>query len=179
MKVCLYGAGSNLIDKSFIDEFYKLGEEIAKNNHKLIFGGGDTGIMGAVAAGVHDNNGKTLGIAPHWIDEFEALCTNCSDFIYVDTMDERKNLFLKNSDCFIIAPGGFGTLDELFEILTLKKIKRHSKEIIIFNFNNYYDTLVKMLNEMDEKGFLYSSEELFKVFTTVQEVIDYVNSLKI
>ena len=95
MKICLYGAASRNIDKSFTDECYRLGAEIAKKGHTLIFGGGDTGIMGAVSQGVIDNNGKTVGIAPKWIDDFEKLSPNCSEFIYVDSMDERKNLFLE------------------------------------------------------------------------------------
>ena len=174
MKICLYGAASRNIDKSFTDECYKLGAEIAKKEHTLIFGGGDTGIMGAVSQGVIDNNGKTVGIAPKWIDDFEKLSPNCSEFIYVDSMDERKNLFLEKSDAFIIAPGGIGTLDELFEILTLKKLKKHDKEIIIFNLNSYYDKIIGMLNEMDEKKFLNTKFELFKIADTVDDVLNYL-----
>ena len=109
---------------------------MAEKGHMLVFGGGDTGMMGACARGVHDNNGKSLGIAPEWINNFEPLCENCSEFIYVNTMDERKKKFEENSDAFIISPGGIGTLDEFFEIITLKKLKQINQEIIIFNIRN-------------------------------------------
>ena len=120
MKICLYGAGSNNIKSKYLKESYKLGEEIAKRGHSLVFGGGSTGVMGAVSKGVLDNNGKVLGIAPEWMGEFEAICEDCDEFIYTKSMDERKNLFLEHSDAFIIGPGGIGTLDEFFEIIVLK-----------------------------------------------------------
>ena len=178
MHICLYGSGSRKTDKIYINEAYKLGCEIAKNNHTLVFGGGDTGMMGACARGVHDSNGKSIGIAPEWIGDFEPLFRECSEFIYVDSMDERKQKFLENSDAFIISPGGIGTLDEFFEIITLRKLKQHNKEIIIFNINHYYDTMLKMIEEMGEKGFLYKQEELFKVASSINEIFNYIKSGK-
>ena len=89
-------------------------------------------------------------------------------------MDERKNKFVENSDAFIISPGGIGTLDEFFEIITLRKLKRHNKEIVIFNINGFYDTMIKMIDEMSEKGFLYKQTELFKVTDNVEEIFEYL-----
>lgn len=175
MNICLYGAGSRKIDEIYTDGAYALGCEIAKRGHKLVFGGGDTGIMGACAKGVEDNDGKTLGISPEWIGDFEPLHSRCSEFIYVDTMDERKRKFLENSDAFIIAPGGIGTMDEFFEIITLKKLKQHDKPIIIFNINHFYDTMIKMIDEMDEKGFLYKQESLFYTTSEIDEIFEYLN----
>ena len=79
--------------------------------------------------------------------DIHPLCEECSDFIYVDSMDERKNKFLENSDVFIISPGGIGTLDEFFEINTLKKLKQHDNEIIIFNINHFFDKMIEMIDE--------------------------------
>ena len=87
-------------------------------------------------------------------------------------MDERKREFVNNSDAFIISPGGIGTLDEFFEIITLKKLKRHDKQIIVFNINHFFDTMLRMIDEMGEKGFLYKQEEIFKVATTVDEIFE-------
>ena len=174
MRICLYGAGSRKIDEIYLNESYKLGCELALRQHTLVFGGGDTGVMGACVKGVNDNDGQSIGIAPEWIDNFEPLCKKCSEFIYVDTMDERKKEFLNYSDAFIIAPGGIGTLDEFFEILTLKKLKKHSKPIIVFNINGYYDTMLEMLNEMNDKGFLYKQEELFKVANSIDEIFKHI-----
>lgn len=174
MNICLYGSGSRQIDDIYTDEAYKLGCELAKNGHTLVFGGGETGMMGACAKGCHDNNGKTIGIAPEWIGNFEPLCESCSEFIYVDSMDERKNKFLENSDMFIISPGGIGTLDEFFEIITLKKLNQHDKEIIVFNMNNFFDKMFEMIDEMGEKGFLYKQSELFKKAYTIEEIKEYL-----
>lgn len=174
MNICLYGSGSRKIDRIYTDAAYELGCRIAQEGHVLVFGGGNTGMMGACAKGVHDNNGKTIGIAPEWIGSFEPLCEKCSEFIYVDSMDERKREFLNNSDAFIITPGGIGTLDEFFEIITLKKLKRHDKEIIVFNINHFFDTMLKMIDEMGEKGFLYKQEELYKTATNTEEVFKYL-----
>lgn len=170
MNICLYGSGSRKTDRIYTDEAYTLGCKLAKMGHTLVFGGGDTGMMGACAMGVHDNNGKSLGIAPEWIGKFEPLCEECSSFIYVDSMDERKQKFLDNSDAFIISPGGIGTLDEFFEVITLKKLKRHDKPIVVFNVNGFYDTMLKMIDEMGEKGFLYKQEKLFETATTIDEI---------
>ena len=174
MRICLYGSGSRKIDEIYTDVAYELGTLIAQKGHTLVFGGGNTGMMGACAHGVHDNNGKSIGIAPEWIGNFEPICQDCSEFIYVDTMDERKNKFVENSDAFIISPGGIGTLDEFFEIITLRKLKRHNKEIVIFNINGFYETMIKMIDEMSEKGFLYKQTELFKVTDNVEEIFEYL-----
>ena len=174
MNICLYGSGSRKIDEIYTDAAYQLGCKMAERNHTLVFGGGDTGMMGACAHGVQDNAGKTIGIAPEWIGEFEPLCKNCSEFLYVDSMDERKGEFLKNSDAFIISPGGIGTLDEFFEIVTLKKLKKHDKAIVIFNINHFYDKMLEMIDEIGDRGFLYKQETLYQVATSIEEVLDYI-----
>ena len=174
MNICLYGSGSRKIDKVYTDEAYNLGRVMAQKGHTLVFGGGDTGMMGACAKGVHDNNGNSIGIAPEWIDNFEPICQECSEFIYVNTMDERKRGFYDNSDAFIISPGGIGTLDEFFEIITLKKLKQQDKPIIVFNIDHFYDKMFEMIDEMAEKGFLYKQDEIFKVATSINEIFDYL-----
>ncbi|MBQ2831083.1 TIGR00730 family Rossman fold protein [Methanobrevibacter sp.] len=174
MNICLYGSGSRNIDKIYTDAAYELGCEIAKNGHTLVFGGGKTGMMGACAKGVHDNDGKSIGIAPEWIGKFEPLCEKCTTFIHVDTMDERKNEFVKNSDAFIITPGGIGTLDEFFEIITLKKLKQHNKEVIVYNINHFFDKMFEMIDEMGKKGFLYKQEDIFKTANSCDEIMKYL-----
>ena len=174
MNICLYGSGSRKIDKTYTDEAYKLGCMLAEAGHTLVFGGGDTGIMGACARGVHDTGGKTVGIAPPWIGNFEPLCDGCDEFIYVDSMDERKREFVKNSDAFIIAPGGIGTMDEFFEIITLKKLKQIDSKIIVFNISNFYSKMFEMLDEMNEKGFLYKQTDIYKTADNLDEIFEYL-----
>ncbi len=174
MNICLYGSGSRKIDDVYTDKAYELGYQLAKRGHTLVFGGGDTGMMGACAKGIHDNNGSSIGIAPEWIGNFEPLCEKCSKFIYVDSMDERKREFVKNSDAFIITPGGIGTLDEFFEIITLRKLKQHDKQIIVFNIAHFFDKMFEMIDEMSEKGFLYKQEEIFKIANDIDDVFKYL-----
>ena len=174
MNICFYGAGSRNINNNFKEKGYELGCQIAKRGHNLVFGGGNTGMMGAVVKGVNENNGKSIGIAPKWIEKFEKLSDECSEFIYVDSMDERKRKFLEKSDAFIIGPGGIGTLDEFFEVLTLKKLKKHRKAIVVLNIDNYYGTMMEMIHEMAEKGFLYEQESLFRLTNNVDETLNYL-----
>ena len=172
MKICLYGAGSTQIKSKYLDESYKLGEEIAKRGHSLVFGGGSTGVMGAVSKGAIDNKGKVLGIAPEWMEEYEGMCKDCDEFIYTESMDERKSLFLKHSDAFIIAPGGIGTLDEFFEIIVLRKLNRHDKKIIVFNMFDYYDPMFEMIDFMIAEGFMKEEidKNTFKIADTMGKV---------
>ena len=90
-------------------------------------------------------------------------------------MDERKKKFVENSDAFIISPGGIGTLDEFFEIITLKKLKQIRQEIIIFNIAGFYDKMLEMIDEMGEKGFLYKQEELFNIADSIDEIFEYLD----
>lgn len=176
MKICLFGAGSKTIDKTFLDSGYQLGKMIGTSNHTLVFGGGNDGMMGSVARGCYENNGQIIGIIPEWMDEFEELFKNCDKVIFTKTMDERKLKFIEISDLFIIAPGGIGTLDEFFEVWTLKKVKNHDKSIIILNIDHYYDKLLEMLDEMIEKGFISSEDKnMFTVTTNIDETFNYIN----
>ena len=178
MKICLYGAGSTQIKTKYLDESYKLGQEIAKRGHSLVFGGGSTGVMGAVSKGVLDNNGKVLGIAPEWMEEFEGICNDCDEFISTKSMDERKGLFLKHSDAFIIAPGGIGTLDEFFEIIVLKKLNQHNKKIIVFNVFGFYDPMLEMLDFMIGEGKVREKIEksTFKIADSIEKVFKYLEN---
>ena len=85
-----------------------------------------------------------------------------------------KNKFLEKSDAFIVTPGGIGTMDEFFEIVTLKKLKQHDKPIIVFNIDNFFNKMFEMLDEMGEKGFLYKQEEMFKTANSIDEILGYL-----
>lgn len=174
MRICLFGAGSRNIDKDFLEVGYSLGVEIAKHGHCLVFGGGAEGLMGAVARGVYDNDGEIISIYPELMSDFEDLFEDYSKLIITSGMDDRKKNFLKYSDCVLVTPGGIGTLDEFFEVLTLKKLRLHEKPIIIFNYNHFFDKMLDMLNEMIDEGFVDSTNnDLFVVTTTVQETLEY------
>lgn len=179
MKVCLYGAASSQINEVFIKTGEELGRELVKHNHSLVFGGGRNGMMGAVARGVKENNGNILGISPEYFEEnnAEISFSGCTEFLKTKTMRERKRLLDENSDAFIITPGGVGTFDEFFEILTLKQLGRHNKPIVIFNIDNYYEHLLKMIQISVEKNFIpQECTKLYKITSTIQETLDYIEN---
>ena len=177
MKICLYGAGSSRINEDYKKTGYQLGCKIANRGHSLIFGGGSTGMMGAVSKGVNDNNGRTVGIAPQWMDDFEGISDDCDRFIKTEAMEDRKRLFEEFSDAFIITPGGLGTLDEIFEIITLKKLHIHNKPIVIFNMNHFYDSMLEMIDFMIKENTIpEDNRNLFKVCYTIEETLDYIES---
>lgn len=175
MNICVYGASSNTIDNSYIEANLALGRLIAKQGHTVVFGGGACGMMGAVARGARSEGGDVLGISPAFFKVDGSLYDECTDFIYTETMRERKQLLEDRSDGFVISPGGVGTLDEFFEIFTLRQLSKHKKPIVIFNVNHYYDLLIKFLNECIEQNFMSErNRELFYVTDKQQDVIDYI-----
>ena len=179
MKICVYGAASSLIDESFIKAGEELGRKIAERGHGLVFGGGNNGMMGAPARGVYEKGGYILGIAPKFFEENnpEISFDNCTEFINTETMRERKRLLDEMSDAFIVAPGGIGTFDEFFEILTLKQLGRHNKAIVILNINGYFNDMLKMMSHAIDKKFITTDcVELYKVLNTADEALDYIES---
>ncbi len=154
MNICVYGAASNKIDKIYIEKTEELGKYLAKNSIGLIFGAGANGLMGAAARGAFSEYGKIIGIVPRFFTGDGIRFEKCTETIFTDTMRERKKLMEEMSDAFIIAPGGIGTLDEFFEIFTLQNLNQHQKPVVIYNINGFYDTMLLMLKELVEKGFL-------------------------
>ena len=177
MKICIYGASSNAIDKSFLDAGEQLGEAIAQNNHTVVFGGGAAGLMGAVARGAHSENGEIIGICPSFFNVDGALFTDCTEMIYTETMRERKQLLDEMSDAFVITPGGIGTFDEFFEIYTLRQLAVHQKPIVIFNTNGYYNPLIDMLNNAIDKAFMPATNmDLLFISDDPQKIINHIQN---
>ena len=179
MKVCVYGAASSLIDESYIKAGVELGKKMVERNLGLVFGGGANGMMGAVAKGVYEKEGDIVGVIPEFFQEAgsEISFNECTEYIYTDTMRERKRYLEEKSDAFIVAPGGIGTLDEFFEILTLKQLGRHNKAIALYNVNGFYDELENMMTtSIKEKFITDDCKELYKVFTDIDEMLDYITS---
>lgn len=154
MNICLYGASSNAIAKSYINPTEELGAKIAERGHTLIYGGGGAGLMGAAARGVYSRGGRIIGVVPSFLNVDGILFDNCNEMIFTETMRERKQLMEEKSDAFVMVPGGLGTFDEFFEILTLKQLGRHSKPVAVFNINGYFDSLIEQLKNAVHKQFM-------------------------
>ena len=177
MNICVYGASSNDIDKSFITAAENLGKKMAERSHTLVYGAGANGVMGGVARGVTAGGGKVVGIVPRFFNVDGILYDKCDELVHTHTMRERKQLMEERSDAFIMAPGGIGTFDEFFEMLTLKQLSRHTKAIAVFNVNGYYDGLIGfMKNAVHEKFMKPECLSLFSVFSDIDEMLDYIEA---
>ena len=154
MNICVFGASSDRIDHRYFDAAYELGVLIARGGHRLVFGGGKEGLMGACARGVLSEGGRPLGIAPLFFDETGILMKDNCDLVFTDTMAERKSCMEDEADAFIALPGGIGTFEEFTEVLTLRQLGRHCKPIALLNTLGYYNALEAMLREASEKGFM-------------------------
>ena len=179
MKICVYGAASSTIDKEYITKVEQMGREMVARGHSLVFGGGGNGLMGAAARGVRAAGGHILGVIPKFFDDekVEAVYEFCDELIEPDTMRERKQIMEDNADAFIIVPGGIGTFEEFFEILTLKQLCRHNKPIAIYNLKNYYHEIMLVLKAAIEKNFLREDcNQLFFVSDDLEKVFAYVEA---
>lgn len=175
MKLCLYGASSNLINRKYIEATEKLGEELAKRGHTLVFGGGANGLMGAAARGVTKVGGEIIGISPKFFDVDGVLYDKCTEFVYTETMQERKHLLVTKSDGFIVMPGGPGTFDELFETLSLRQLGIHNKPIAVFNIDGYFDPLGQMLKNAYDGNFMTKEIlELCPLFNNETDLLKYL-----
>lgn len=175
MNICVYGASSNEIDRSYIEAGELLGKRMAKRGCGLVFGGGANGMMGAVARGVFSEGGTILGVAPSFFNVDGILFEHCTEMIYTETMRERKQTMEDNADAFIMTPGGVGTFEEFFEILTLRQLGRHEKPIGVLNTNGYYNDLLAMMQTAIDRGFLHEAcKQIYGVYTNVDELLDYL-----
>ncbi len=144
-------------NENFEKTAVQIGSQLALHKKKIVYGGGNKGLMGAVANGALQNNGRVLGIMPKLLSSKEHLHTGITDIQIVPDMHTRKRLMYEACDIAIVLPGGFGTMDELFEMITWNQLLIHDKKIILLNISGYYDALIKHLHIMQEENFLYSN----------------------
>ena len=163
MNICVFGASSNELDQDFYTAAQALGRSIAAGGHTLVYGGDAGGLMGACARGAAELGDAIIGIAPRFFDEPGILYKDRGQLIYTDTMAQRKQLMEEKADAYIVLPGGIGTFEEFFEVLTLKQLGRHSKPMVMLNTLGYYDALVETLCKTAEAGFM--SRNCLELFT--------------
>ncbi|EAZ82190.1 LOG family protein [Algoriphagus machipongonensis] len=150
-----------------------LAQEMIKRDHELIYGAGRVGLMGIIADEMLNAGKEVTGIIPQKLVDREVAHTGCTELIVVETMRDRKWLMAEQGDGFIAMPGGIGTLEELFEIMTLNQLHYIQKPLALYNVNGYYDKLIDFLNHAMEQGFLYpEQEELLIVSDDPVEILD-------
>ncbi|WP_296383758.1 TIGR00730 family Rossman fold protein [Winogradskyella sp.] len=180
MKSISVFCGSSLgNDEGIISEAYTLGQTLANRNITLVYGAAKIGVMGKVAQGTIESGGEVIGIIPVFLKTKEIVHTELTELIVTDNMHDRKVIMYEKSDGFIIIPGGFGTMDEFFEITTWGQLGLHTKPIGILNTNGYYDALIAQCKMMVERGFL-KQENLNAVVVdaTIDGLLEQMNNYK-
>lgn len=179
MKICVFGAASDEIDETYIAAVEKLGEKMAEKGHSLVFGAGGNGLMGAAARGVHKLNGNVIGVIPKFFrdENIEKIYDKCDELIFTETMAERKEKMENLADAFITVPGGIGTFEEFFEVLTLKQLGRHRKPIAIFDINEYYKKLGSFISASVDEHFIRGGcKDLWFYNCNADEILNYIEN---
>lgn len=166
-------------DEQIVSTAYTLGETLAKQNITLVYGAAKIGIMGQVANGATDANGTTIGVIPEFLKTKEIVHNELSELIVTTNMHDRKVLMYEKSDGFMIIPGGFGTMDEFFEIATWGQLGLHTKPIGILNINGYYDALIAQCDTMVARGFLKQEHrDAIVIDITIEGLLEQMNNFK-
>ena len=165
---CGARAGNNAAYRRVAEE---LGRELALRKIRLVYGGGGTGVMGTLSDSVLDNGGQVTGVIPRFLDSHEIAHAGLTELIRVDSMHIRKQTMFDRADAFIILPGGIGTLDEFFEIITWKQLKQHNKPVILVNVSGCWDSINTLIEDLVKNDFLHSNiREIFSVADNISDV---------
>jgi uncharacterized protein (TIGR00730 family) len=174
--ICVYGGSTRDADQAYVDAAFELGKQIGLRGWRLIFGAGDTGMMGAAARGIKSVDGEAIGIAPFFFDQPGVLYENLDSMLFVRTMRERKAFMESLSSGFVVTPGGIGTLEEFYEILTLKQLRQLDAPLVLLDTEGYYSELLVMMDKMEERHFLTDdTQSLYYVAKTVEEAMLFLD----
>lgn len=170
--VCVYCGSSNRVSERYKDAAKQVGEILGKHGLGLIYGGGSVGLMGIVADAVLSQGGKATGIIPQHLHDREVQHAGLTELHVVDSMHTRKKMMVERSDAFLILPGGYGTLDEAFEILTWKQLGLHDKPIVFLNIYNFWTPLKELKQHLFEESFITADNlNLFTFIETPDQII--------
>lgn len=176
--ICVYCGSRIPKDLEITALATQLGKEIAHRNWGIVYGGGKVGLMGLTADAALSENGEVVGVIPTHLKKMEVAHLGLSKLHETQDMHTRKALMESLSDAFVVLPGGFGTLDEFFEILTWKQLGIHNKPIILLNKNGYFDGLVQFANNAIKEDFVRpKSLELFQTVSSLEECITHLEIL--
>jgi hypothetical protein len=171
-RIAVYCASSNDIDDVYRDAATRLGRTMAEAGIGLVLGGGSVGLMGTIADAVLEHGGEVYGVIPQKLQELELGHTGCTELIVVDTMHERKQKMMDLSDGFIAMPGGYGTLEELFEVVTWAQLNYHRKPVGLLNVAGFFDSLIRFVQHAVDEGFVREElRHLITVGTTPQDLL--------
>lgn len=175
-RITVFCASSFGTEKIYEEQANALGKTLAEQNIELVYGGANVGLMGAVADGALNAGGKVIGVLPNFLRSKEIAHHGLTELILVESMHERKTKMNDLCDGVIALPGGFGTLEELFEMLTWAQLGLHKKPIAILNINGFYDSLIELLKGMVEKGLLKDVNQ--KMLLVSDNIEDLINKMR-
>ena len=179
MKVTVYGAASNRIDEKYEIDGFNLGKKLGERGHSLVFGAGCEGLMGAVARGFKAAGATVHGVIPKFFEEnkYECIFYDADKLTFTETMAERKTIMEDECEAFIITPGGIGTYEEFFQVITLKQLGRHKKAIALYNSHGYFNELNALMDNAIKNGFINEEcKKLAITFDDPDELIDYIEN---
>lgn len=180
--ICVYCSSSDAIDDAYPRVARALGDGLARGGHDLIYGGGTVGLMGVVARAVRDGGGAVTGVIPDRLREREGVADDgaddgVDDLIVTETMSERKRVMFTRADAFVVLPGGFGTLEEFLEVLTLKQLGYHARPIVLLNTDGFFDPLLAFFQRLHEAHFARENvEQLVTVAPTPDDALDALST---
>ncbi len=175
--ICVYCGASPGASETFTNIAKDLGRELAERNIRLVYGGGGIGLMGAVADATIAAGGQVLGIIPQHLERAELGHRGLTELKIVDTMHTRKRMMFDQSDAFVILPGGMGTLDETFEIITWRQLGMHDKPIVLINHEGYWDPFLDLIDHVIDNGFARpAARQLFSVVAGIGRLFDLLEA---
>ncbi len=175
--VCVYCSSSGAVPKPFFAAAEGLGELLARRGLALVYGGAHVGLMGALARSVHRHGGRVIGVIPRFMHEREIAYEAADEVMITETMHERKHAMEKRADAFVALPGGFGTLEETLEVLTLRQLDRHRKPIVFLNTAGFYDPLLALFERIYADQFAKSEyRQFYHVAATPADALDYLTA---
>jgi len=175
-RICVFCGSKNGTKPVFKDWALSLGSWMGENKHGLVYGGGSVGLMGVLADSCLAYHNDVIGVIPKHLNDIEIAHQGLGRLIEVENMFERKAIMLKYSDMFVVLPGGFGTLDELFEVVTLAQLKQHTKPVFILNGGGFFDPLLMQMNQMVIQGFV--DEKTLKLMHICKDMASLFEALK-
>lgn len=170
--ICVYCGSGHGGDPAFTKAAEFLGEAIARAGIRLVYGGGDVGLMGTVARAALDHGGHVAGIIPEFLRQRELMIADAQELVVVPDMHTRKRLMFERADAFVALPGGVGTLEEVVEQMTWAQLGQHRKPILLANVRKFWDPLLELLDHMKQMGFIRQGFEVnYLVADTVESII--------
>lgn len=176
-RIGIFCSASPSIDPLYFEKCAGLGTWLGKNGKTLIYGGASLGLMECISRTVSENGGKVIGVVPDKLEEKGKISNFLTEIFYTTTLSERKDIIVRESDILIALPGGIGTYDEIFHVMAAASIGYHTKQIVFYNINGFYNKLIAALEDLGEKGFLrHPLSFYYRIATTFEELQQIIES---